>query len=78
MFGEVITKVVLSRLPVNDELALSHPVFHPIKGHAHCFGSALLDSVVGDASGNLIVSDDWSGWLRVAELFEVVRSGTAS
>ena len=70
MFGEVITKVVLAWLPVYDELALSHPVFHPIKTHVHCFGSALFDSVVGDAGGDLVVSGDWSGGLRVAEFFE--------
>ena len=47
MFGEVVTEVRCTGLPVDEELALFGPVFDPIKSHVDCLGSFLFYGVIG-------------------------------
>jgi hypothetical protein len=70
MFGEVIGLIETAFLPVDDKLALASMAANPIKLHADCFGSFLLDGVVGNARSSSVVSCNWSWWLWMAEFFE--------
>ena len=47
VFSVLIPKILVSRLPVDDELALFCSVLDPIKSHITCFGEFLLDCDIG-------------------------------
>ena len=68
MFGEVISQIVRTTAPVNDEIALGNAIAHPVKTHIHGFGATLLDSVISNASSTSVVSLNESGWLGVTHL----------
>ena len=70
MFGEVVGLVVCTFAPVDNELALTNSVTHPIKSHVYCFGTALFDSVVDNSGGAGIVSLDVGCWLRMSHVGE--------
>ena len=42
MFGRVITQVMCSRFPVNDEMILIYSIMYPIKPHVNIFGTLLF------------------------------------
>ena len=63
---KVVHEVVFTFLPVDEELTLFDSIPDPVESHVHCFGSLLLDGVVGDAAGACVVCFDWGGWLWVA------------
>jgi hypothetical protein len=58
MLGEVFGLVGFSGLPVDGELALVYPVSNPVETHAHGFGSALLNCIVGSAFIAFVVCFD--------------------
>jgi hypothetical protein len=66
VFGEVIGEIVFTGAPVNDELVLLDSIADPVESHVNCFGSALFDCFVDNASGTSIVGLDWCGCLWMA------------
>ena len=70
MFCEIIGIIVSAASPIHQEFAIFNPVTDPVEAHVNGFGTALLDSVVDNTSGTCVVGLDWSGGLRVAEVFE--------
>ncbi len=66
MFSEIIGFVELTFLPNDMKLVLANTVMGPIESHIDCFGSFLLDCIVGDTGGGTIVADEYSRWLWVA------------
>ena len=58
VFGEVVTKVVFSRLPVNANVALVDTVWYPMEAHVHGFGALEFGGAVCKATGRGIVSGD--------------------
>ena len=52
-----------------------YAIYYPVESHIDCFAPLLLDGVVGYPSGTKIVGDDWSRWLRVAEVNESSADG---
>ena len=65
VLGEVIVKVFISLLPVEEGLVLLDAAAHPVETHVKIFG-ALLAHVSGeDAVGGCAVGLDWGGRLRV-------------
>ena len=47
--GVVVTHVVFSRCPINEEVFLFASISNPIKTHVYGFGSALFDGFIDDA-----------------------------
>ena len=76
VFGEVVGFVECASAPIDDELALADAVTDPVEAHVDGFGSALFYGVIGDTGGCVVVSDNGSGRLRVAEFFEARADGT--
>ena len=56
VFGVVITKIGLPRVPVDKELALVGLGFDPIEVHVDGFGSFLFDGVIHEALGSGVVN----------------------
>ena len=77
MLGEVVAKVRGTLFPENAELFLLHSVLYPVETHVHCFGFALADGSVGDASCGRIICLQWSGRLGMAHFFESGAEGHA-
>jgi hypothetical protein len=58
---------------------LAYAVPYPIVPHIHGFGSALFDTVIGNAGGSASIAGDHGGRrLGAAELFQGNALGTAS
>jgi hypothetical protein len=70
VLGIVIGTVGTAALPVDVELALADAVPYPIIPHIHCFGAALLDAVISNATGSAVVRDHQDRRLGVAKLFQ--------
>ena len=68
MFGEVISQIVRTMAPMNDEIALGDEIMHPVKTHIHGFGATLLDGIIGNASSTSVVSLNESWRLGVTHL----------
>ena len=51
VLGGIVSVVHGPRFPVHPELSLPDSVPDPIEAHVHGFGSALFDSVIGNAIG---------------------------
>ena len=58
VLGKIISQVVSSSPPVDNELTLVDPVSDPIKSHVNGLGTSSLDGVIGNASSTGIVSFD--------------------
>ena len=67
VFAEVIGAVALFLVPNDTEVALFAAVADPEVTHVHGFGAFLFDGVVTDALGGVVVSDEVSWWLGMAE-----------
>ena len=74
VFGEIVSVVLLSSLPVDFELALSHAIADPVETHVDCFGASLLDSVIDDSFCTGIVCLNWRGGLWVAKKFQGIAN----
>ena len=71
MFGEVISEIVRTTAPMNDEITLGNAITNPVKMHIHGFGVTLLDCVISNtSSASILVSLNKSGWLGVTHLDE--------
>ena len=70
MFGEVISKIVRTTVPMNDEVAFGNAITNPVKMHIHGLGATLLDRVIGNTSSASIVSLNESRRLGVTHLDE--------
>ena len=77
MFGEVVSAILSAFFPQCMKLSLSDAIAHPVKTHIDGFGSALFDSVVGDACSGSVVGSDWSWWLGMAEFFKAGANGAS-
>jgi hypothetical protein len=53
MLGKVVGEIVFTGTPMDDELTLLDSIADPVETHVNCFGSALLDCLVGNASNEL-------------------------
>ena len=49
VLGEVVTFVVLARLPKDVKLALSDTITDPVKAHVNCLGPFLFHCVIYDS-----------------------------
>lgn len=86
MLRKIIGEIVCAFAPVDQEMALAHPVADPVKTHIHGFGATLFDGVVCDTGGAGIVGLDggcrlWMSHVAegVAEhggLFSIEEEGT--
>ena len=70
MLGKIISQVVSSSPPVDNELTLVDPVSDPIKSHVNGLGTSLLDGVIGNARSTGIVSLDEGCLLGMACVFQ--------
>jgi hypothetical protein len=66
MFGEIVSVVVDSGLPVDDELLLGGSVTQPVVAHGDGLAASLFDSVVQDSFGCVVVGLYWGRRLDVA------------
>jgi hypothetical protein len=70
VLGELIGEIVFTGTPMNNELALLDSIADPVESHVDCFGPALFDCFVGNASGTGIVGLVWCGCLWMAHFLE--------
>ncbi len=75
MFGEIICPVGGAGAPENVKLSLMLAVTEPIEVHVHSFGAFLLDSVIGNPAGSVVVSLEWGSQLQVAQFFQGSMDG---
>ena len=67
---EIIAKVVLSWFPKHIEVTLVDAVPNPIKAHVHGAQFLLVDSVIENAIGHLVVCLDSGCRLGMSHLLE--------
>ena len=65
MFGDVVTQVFRARSPRDGDGLVAYLIGHPEVSHFHGPGSLTLDSVVRDAGGRAVITNDGGGWLWV-------------
>ena len=70
MFGERISEVSTAGTVVDQELLLPDAITNPVEAHVHCFGTLLLDCVVGEAFSCGVVHLHGCGRLGMIELGE--------
>jgi hypothetical protein len=70
VLGKVVSEIFFTSTPMNDEVALLDSIADPVKAHVNCFGSALFDCFVGNASGAGTVGLDWCGSLRMVHFLK--------
>ncbi len=63
-------------MPKDVELALLLAITEPIKVHVHSLGAFLLDSVIGNPTGSVVVSLEQGSWLGVAQFLQSRPDGT--
>ena len=63
-----ICEVGLAGLPGDDEVALSDAIADPVVTHVNCFGATLFYCLVGDSNSKCVVTDEWCGCLRIAQV----------
>ena len=68
MFGAIITKILLARVPCYDELFIFYLVEYPEIPHFHGTRFLLFDCFVCDSYGCGIVDVCGHWWLRVAHV----------
>jgi hypothetical protein len=64
-FGEKIGEVECASEVCNSELTLPNAVPEPMKSHVDAFGPFLFDVVCGEAYCKGIITQYWSGRLRM-------------
>ena len=70
MLGEVVSSIVSTGFPLDVKLRLSLAILEPVETHVHGFGAPLLDFLVDNTGGSLVVGDEWSARLGKAEFGE--------
>ena len=70
MIGHVITQVMCSRFPVNDELLLIYYVTYPIKPHVQIFGTIMFYVSVCYVLGSGVFKVHCGGRLGVIHVFK--------
>ena len=70
MLAVVISIIVTSREPIDEELTESCPVLQPIEVHVDGLRALLFYCIVCEAGARSVVYLDGSGRLGMAELFE--------
>ena len=70
VFSVVIPKILASRLPVDEKLALLCSVLDRIKSHINCFGAFLFDCVIGKTYCSGVVYLYWGGWLGMSHFLQ--------
>jgi hypothetical protein len=68
MLSEIISQIVVTCPQPNYKLFLFYSVFDPVELHIHSFGSFLLDGVVDNAIGSVVVSGEVSAVLVVTHI----------
>ena len=63
MLSKVVSKIILTSVPINTELALLRSVVEPVEPHVHCLGLLLFYCIIDDTIGSIVVSFEWGGWL---------------
>ena len=75
MLGEIVGPISVAGPPKDMEITLARAVADPVKAHVNCFGAALFDGVIDNATGSIVVSLEWGGRLRVAQLLQGNANG---
>jgi hypothetical protein len=70
VFGEVVSQIVRTTAPMDNEVALGNLILNPIEAHVNGFGATLLYSSVCDACSTGVISLDWAWWLGMAHVLE--------
>jgi len=70
VLGEVVSEIVLTFGPVDEELALMNAIADPVELHVHCLGATLFDGVIGDSGGCTVVGLHWCRALLETEFFQ--------
>ena len=70
---EVVAQVQASVAPEDAEVAQADAVPQPMVSHQNSFGAPLLDTVIRNSEGTLIVSLDRCAALRIAKLTPYLR-----
>jgi len=78
MFGKIISTIASSWFPKDGKLALAFAIMEPIKTHVHSFGVFLLDSIVDDPTGSVVVSLQQCGRLWMPQFFQSGADGADS
>ena len=73
--GEVVSKVIGARCPVDAVLLLLDPITDPVVAHVNGLGAFNADGLVGDTLGGGVVGNDGSGGLWVTEVGEGCAGG---
>ena len=72
MFGEIVSEIVDTAVPVDMKFTLANVIANPIEMHVHGLGMTLVDRIIDNARGALIMSLNGSGRLRIPEFIEGV------
>ena len=75
MLGEVVTKIVAARAPVNEEMATPGAILNPIKAHVHDFVYFLFNGVIVKNCGSGVFYTERGRRLGVSELGKGVANG---
>ena len=67
MFGEVISPIVDTLVPIYPELLLCNSIFHPVKLHVKCFGSFRFYCIVEETISCTVVYFKRCGSLWIAD-----------
>ena len=68
--GKKVRDVVPSRDMLNTELLALDAVLQPMEAHVDAFRQARRDRLVGQAHGDLVVTEEEGGGLRVPQVEE--------
>ena len=74
-FGEVVTEVLNPRSPVDPVMSNAHALTDPVVAHQNGLGTPLLDAIIGNALGTVIVGLEGSGTLWITQIVESVPQG---
>ena len=66
MIGEIVSKILLARMPLNVKTSLLDLVCGPEESHLHGSRALLVDGVVCYANGCEIVTVYWCWWLYMS------------
>ncbi len=69
MFGKVISPVGGTWVPKDVILPLLLAITEPVEMHIHSLGSFLLDSVIDDTTGSVVVGLQRASGLRMPQFF---------
>ena len=70
VLAEVVSKVFLPRVPLYVVVIQGDLICHPEKSHLHRARAVLLDCVVGNAGGSVVIAVDGGGGLVVAHFLQ--------